>query len=68
MKCEDCKWFEPREETEPDCEKEWDGFCRRYAPHPLVVDDIDAHDETYVYWPRVFTRENWCGEFKEKQK
>lgn len=67
--CENCEWFMAREDSgdwnPKEHEEEWDGFCRRNAPQPIIVEDNDDHDETYVYWPRVFTQE-WCGEFKPK--
>ena len=61
--CGKCKYFKERDKNDPAYEKDWDGFCLRNAPHPIVVEDTDDHEDNYVYWPRVFTRDNYCSEF-----
>jgi hypothetical protein len=62
MKCENCKFYEEAEDIEF-------GYCRRYAPKPLIcsanADETEWEAHRYVKWPDVHC-DYWCGEFKPK--
>jgi len=57
IKCEDCKYFDADYQ---DADEQ--GWCRRYPP-VIGGMDLDFH-----IFPRVFGKEDWCGEFVKKEK
>jgi hypothetical protein len=60
--CGRCIYFFPSEHEPGEF-----GFCRRYAPRPLITGIGDGAEEweafQYAKWPSVHF-DNWCGEFE----
>lgn len=66
-RCEACRYWEDNDPEQLDKSEDYEGWCRRHAPMPLVV--LGCRDEgvasSPVVWP--FTEHNdWCGEWKAK--
>ena len=61
--CDNCRWFDPDHEkaeffdaAAPD---EIEGWCRRYPPATVKVED----SASYGVWPKV-GGQDWCGEWE----
>jgi hypothetical protein len=44
--------------------KDFEGFCRRYAPRPHAP--VPPDKEFIVLWPTTWD-DNWCGEWEARQ-
>jgi hypothetical protein len=55
LTCETCRFWQQWHGSQ--------GFCRRYAPKPAVVDGerVDT-----VYWPDTNGEHDWCGEHEPR--
>lgn len=53
-KCKECKWWESIKDDEHDGSS---GFCRRYPPTTIEIDDH------LLPWVK---ETEWCGEFQDK--
>jgi hypothetical protein len=42
------------------------GYCRRYAPRPLVLTEVEDNDDRWTCWPRV-AGDDLCGEARERE-
>ena len=56
MKCEDCKWWTRRPNSESV------GTCHKLLP----IVKIDDYGDEYWHWP-ITSDIDWCGEFKPKE-
>jgi hypothetical protein len=59
-KCENCKFWEPKESDVPAT-----GLCHRYAPRPLGTHPVKSPESMDAIWPRT-KGEGWCGEWQAK--
>ena len=62
--CDNCRYFETASKDG------YEGFCRRYAPRPNVVQHRKSDDEDVdgilTTWPVVYA-DDWCGEHAAKE-
>lgn len=61
-RCENCRFWQGKEEDEDDEIQELDGICRRYAPRTTLLTN-DSPPDCIPIWAET-NRTDWCGEWE----
>jgi hypothetical protein len=60
--CENCIFYEESGKRPISME----GFCRKYAPKPIMLSE-EIYDEYYFTKFPLVAAQDWCGEFEQKE-